>query len=55
MATISKSNNDNFLIWQKVKGGSLPLSQLQEDGLPPPFFSNDFNSDFNNDFNNGTN
>jgi len=36
MATITKSNKDNFLIWQKVNG-TLSLADLQADGLPPVF------------------
>lgn len=35
MATISPSNSDNFLTWQKVNG-SLTLANLQANGLPLP-------------------
>jgi len=33
MATITQSNTDNFLTWQKVNG-TLTLAELQADGLP---------------------
>ena len=52
MATITKSNRDNFLTWQKVNG-TLTLALLQATGLPPKKGEreDDFNDDFNNDFN----
>jgi len=33
MATITKSNKDNFLTWEKVNG-VLTLAELQASGLP---------------------
>jgi len=51
MATISRSNKDNYLTWQKVNG-TLTLAFLQSNGLPPRKSErvDDFNNDFNDDF-----
>ena len=51
MATISKSNKDNFLTWEKVNG-TLTLADLQSNGLPPRKSErvDDYNNDFSNDF-----
>ena len=35
MACVNKSNNDNFLVWQKVKGIQ-SLADLQANGMPNP-------------------
>lgn len=51
MAYITKSNKNNFLLWEKVTG-TYTVANLQQFGLPPRKNERDgdFNSDFNSDF-----
>lgn len=49
MATITKSNKDNYLTWEKING-TLTLASLQADGIPPRKGAGDYNSDYNSDY-----